>query len=143
MILSATSKGRLFYWGIYFKDQHRLAGTICLWNFRKEERKAEIGYELLPEFQQKGIMKEAFARVIDFGFGTLPVKAIDAWPNAENYRAIKILEDQDFQRDLEAESKVDWTKEAEFYRTNEEHKKVITVIYTKTRGQWEAFKSRN
>jgi len=141
MILSATNKARLFYWAICFKGEPKLVGTICLWNFRKEERKAEIGYELLPEFQMKGIMKEAFKRVVDFAFETLPLKAIDAWPNAENYRAIKLLEDSHFKRDIEAENKIDWSKEAGFYRTNEEEKKVITVIYTQTKDCWESFKS--
>lgn len=138
-IISATNKRSLFYWAIFLKDEPHLAGTVCLWNFRKEERRAEIGYELLPQFQRKGIMREALGKVVDFAFETLPVKAIDAWPNAENYRAIKILENYNFKRDTEAESKIDWSKEAEFYSTNEKEKKVTTVIYTKTKDSWQTF----
>jgi ribosomal-protein-alanine N-acetyltransferase len=50
-----------FYWGISLKDHPNLIGTICLWNFSEDRKKAEVGYELLPEYHRKGIMSEALA----------------------------------------------------------------------------------
>src|SRR5689334_22699067 len=46
------------YWAISLLEDPTLIGTICLWNFDLENAVVEIGYELLPEFQGKGIMRE-------------------------------------------------------------------------------------
>ena len=56
------------YWAITFNDTDKLIGTICLFNFCNDNSKAEIGYELLPDFQGKGIMQEAVSEVIHFAF---------------------------------------------------------------------------
>lgn len=129
-ITNAIAQNKLFYWGICFKNESKIIGTVCLWNFRKEECKAEIGYELLPDFQGKGVMKEVLPKVIEFGFQVLQFKKIDAWPNEDNHRSIKLLEKNNFKRDIDAENKIDWSKEAAFYSDNEYAKKVKTIIYT-------------
>src|SRR5690348_17193471 len=46
------------FWAICLQHEVHLSGTICLWNFSDEENKAEVGYELLPQFQGKGIIQE-------------------------------------------------------------------------------------
>src|SRR5687767_3682938 len=56
MITENIEKKDSYYWAITIEDT--LIGTICLWNFIKEKNKAEIGFELLPEFQRKGLMQE-------------------------------------------------------------------------------------
>src|SRR5579871_6749068 len=53
--------GESIMWAIVLKDDPKLIGTICLWNFQNENTEAEIGYELLPEFQGKKIMQEAIS----------------------------------------------------------------------------------
>lgn len=124
------SKHKVYYWGICLHNEPKIAGTICLWNLRKEQGIIEIGYELLPEHQGKGIMQEVLPVVIDFAFNVLQYKKIDAWPNTENQRSIRLLEKNHFRRDVEAEKNIDWSKEAEFYRENEISKKVKTIIYS-------------
>src|SRR5476651_260916 len=52
------------YWGISLKSSPILIGTICYWNFNIEEEIAEIGYELLPEYQGIGIMMEVLKRLL-------------------------------------------------------------------------------
>jgi [ribosomal protein S5]-alanine N-acetyltransferase len=95
------------YWAICLQDQIKLIGTICLWNFSDEENKAEIGYELLPQFHGKGIMQEAFLKVVEFGFQTLQLDRIEAWTTMQNENSIKILERNNFRRSPELESKID------------------------------------
>jgi ribosomal-protein-alanine N-acetyltransferase len=87
------------YWVISFKDDPALAGTICFWNFDTENESAEIGYELLPEFQKKGIMGEAIKCVIDYGFEKMMVKTISAFPSMANASSVKLLENLGFQSD--------------------------------------------
>ena len=82
-------------------------GTICLWNFSDKENKSEIGYELLPQFQGKGIMQEAFLAVLKFAFEVLQLNMIEAWTVAQNENSIKILKRNHFVRNAELENKID------------------------------------
>jgi ribosomal-protein-alanine N-acetyltransferase len=94
------------FWKVCLKEQPGLIGTICLWNFSKEN-KAEIGYELLPQFQGKGIMQEAFLKIIEFGFQTLQLTSIEARTVKQNESSIKILERNYFTKDHNLENKID------------------------------------
>ena len=95
-------------WAITFKDDSELIGSICLWNFAIEENKTEVGYELLPDFQRKGIAQEALSAVINFGFEVMKLKTIEAYTHKENLQSTKLLEKFNFKRDLVAESKIDF-----------------------------------
>ena len=94
-------------WAITFKNESNLMGTICLWNIDKEESKAEVGYELLPDFGGKGIAQEALLEVINFGFDVMKLQTIEAYTHKENLSSIKLLEKFNFKRDQDAESKID------------------------------------
>jgi ribosomal-protein-alanine N-acetyltransferase len=96
-------------WAITFKDDSKLIGSICLWNFSIEENKAEIGYELMPDFQGKGIAQEAFSEVINFGFDVMKLQTIEGYTHKENTSSTKLLEKFGFIRDLLEESKIDIT----------------------------------
>ena len=96
-------------WAISFKNNSRLIGSICLWNISKEENKAEVGYELLPDFQKQGIVQEALSEVINFGFDVMKLQTIEAYTHKENLQSTKLLEKFNFTRDLEAEAKIDRT----------------------------------
>jgi ribosomal-protein-alanine N-acetyltransferase len=95
------------YWAICLREQLTLIGTICLWNFSDEGNKAEIGYELLPQFHGKGIMQEAFSEVVEFGFLTLQLDRIEAWTMLQNENSVKILERNNFKRNADLESRID------------------------------------
>src|SRR5688572_16235970 len=62
------------YWAVTQKTSDTLIGTICLWNISLERDMGEIGYELSPRFQGKGMMQEAVAAVIKFGFEQMGLK---------------------------------------------------------------------
>jgi [ribosomal protein S5]-alanine N-acetyltransferase len=99
--LVASNEG--LYWAITLKDNGALIGTICYWNIDAEKDEAEIGYELLPYFQGKGIMQEALMSVIELGFDFLKLKNIIAFPRMDNIKSHKLLEKCHFIRDLESE----------------------------------------
>jgi len=107
----SIENNELIDWAISFKDNSRLIGSFCLWNIFKEESKAEIGYELLPDFQGKGIAQEAMFTVLDYGFNIMLLNKIEAYTHKENSSSIKLLEKFNFVRDMDAESKVDYTVE--------------------------------
>lgn len=86
------------FWGIAKKDDNKLIGTICLWNISFEQSKAEVGYELMTEYQGKGIMQEAMASIIDYGFKVMKLQIIEAITNPDNIRSINLLEKNKFIR---------------------------------------------
>src|SRR5438045_6658980 len=67
-ILKAQIKEDGMMWAITLKNGPKLIGTAVYWHIVKEEDKAEIGYEMLPEYFGQGIMREALTEVIRFGF---------------------------------------------------------------------------
>jgi len=90
-IKEKTKNSETFYWGISLKDQPNLIGTICLWKFTEDRKQAEVGYELLPEYHRKGMMSEALAAVVDFGFNTLQLQEIVAMTNKFNENSKGLL----------------------------------------------------
>lgn len=83
-------------WGITFKQEAEIIGTICLWNFSENNTVAEVGYNLSPKFQNKGIMSEALKCVIDFGFDKLKLDKIEAFTHNKNENSKKLLEKTGF-----------------------------------------------
>ena len=83
-------------WTIRLKDSLIPTGTICLWNFSKDKKTAEVGYDMLPEFQNNGYMIEALKRVLIFGFKELNLNTIEAYTSKHNKRSISLLEKNHF-----------------------------------------------
>lgn len=80
------------YWVISLKENDQLIGTICLWNFESDKMQAEVGFELFPGFQGRGIMKETLLEVVAFGFKQLKLKTITALTDPGNQPSIKLLQ---------------------------------------------------
>ncbi len=86
------------YWAITLNGTNKLIGTICLFDFSDDNSKAEIGYELLPDFQGNGIMQEATSKVIDFGIQDIGLNSIEAYTHSENQSSARLLEKFNFKR---------------------------------------------
>lgn len=86
-----------FYWAICTKENNTLIGTITLWNLNKGEESAEIGFELLPTYWNRGLMKEAAGSVLDFAFNVIHLKAIDGNVDENNLRSVQLLKKLEFQ----------------------------------------------
>lgn len=87
--------GQWIIWGIHFQ-QEGFVGSICLWNLSEEEKKADIGYELLPAFQGKGIMSEAIPLVIAYGFEEMQLDRITAEVHLQNLTSVALLKKYGF-----------------------------------------------
>ena len=84
------------YWAITLNGTDKLIGTICLFDFSDDNLKAEIGYELLPDFQGKGIMQEATSKVIGFGIQHIGLNSIEAYTHSENESSTRLLKKLNF-----------------------------------------------
>ncbi len=94
------------YWAIALRGADNMIGTVCLFNFSENPSKAEIGYELLPDFQGKGFMHEAISTVLHFGFQRVGLRAIEAHTHSENHRSTSVLENLHFKRDGAADASI-------------------------------------
>lgn len=86
-----TLNREIIFWGISYKDQKNLIGTICLWNFSNNRKTAEVGYELLPDYHKKGIMTEVLKSVLGYGFNDLNLQEILAFTHKDNKNSQRLL----------------------------------------------------
>ena len=98
-------------WGITLKNEPSIIGTICLWNFTQNDKIAEVGYDLDPRHQNKGIMSEALKMIIEFGFSVLKLDKIEAFTHAENLPSTRLLDTHGFihnvnRKDLDNKSNI-------------------------------------
>jgi [ribosomal protein S5]-alanine N-acetyltransferase len=103
-INTAIFNNEMIFWAIVPRQQQKLVGTIVLWNISPELQRAELGYELLPECEGQGIMKEAFEEVLAYGFEVMKLQSIEAFTRSTNERSLKLLGAYDFIHDTVAET---------------------------------------
>lgn len=94
--IKSISNNEVIVWTIRLKDSLVPTGTICLWNFSEDRKTAEVGYDMLPEFQSNGYMNEAIGSVINFGFKELKLNTIEAYTSKHNLSSIKLLKKNHF-----------------------------------------------
>ena len=93
-----TRNSEVPYWAITQKNNEKLIGTICLFDFSEELKRCEIGYELLTHYQGQGIMNEAVKKVIEYSVQVLGLKTIDACTHKGNQSSIKLLQKFNFEK---------------------------------------------
>jgi RimJ/RimL family protein N-acetyltransferase len=95
-IIAGIEKNESIFWVVTPKNQDRFLGTICIWKISREEAKAEIGYELLPENHGKGIMQEVIPEILRFGFEEMKLQTIEAELSPRNLKSVRLLEKNSF-----------------------------------------------
>ncbi len=83
-LLESQEKPDFFDWKIVLKETGEPIGSIGVVKFREDIMSAEIGYCLGYNWWHKGIMTEAFSRVIKFLFEELEINRISALHDPNN-----------------------------------------------------------
>lgn len=78
-------------WAIALHEDDNYLGSVGYHKITWEEHRAEVGYMLHPAMQRKGIMSEALAAAIDYGFREMHLNIIDAIVNPANVRSMAVL----------------------------------------------------
>lgn len=99
-ISNDLEKGDGITWGITLKeDPEKLIGNIGFWKMQKEHYRSEIGYVLNPSQWRKGIMKEAMAAVLEYGFSVMGLHSVEARISPANNASAAVLESSGFIRE--------------------------------------------
>ena len=93
--LEKEEKG--IWWAVCSKDNSTFYGGGGFNDVDKTNRKAEIGFWLLPEYWGKGIMKEAMPLMINHAFTEMNLHRIEGYVDHENSKCKKAIVKLDFQ----------------------------------------------
>ncbi|WP_391205171.1 GNAT family N-acetyltransferase [Psychrobacillus sp. L4] len=83
-------------WGIATKSENKIIGSCGYHNWEKEHFKAEVGFEVTPEYWQQGVMTEVLPIVMQYGFEEMGLFRIEALYDPENTASKKTLEKAGF-----------------------------------------------
>jgi ribosomal-protein-alanine N-acetyltransferase len=90
------STGTGIWWAVCSLDNQTFYGAGGLNNLRKEHRKAEIGFWLLPSFWGQGIMMEVLLLICNYGFNTLGLHRIEGLVESDNQNCKRAMAKLDF-----------------------------------------------
>jgi RimJ/RimL family protein N-acetyltransferase len=81
----------LFQWGVERKEDSRLIGTCTLLHVDVPNRRAEVGYALRSDLWKRGYMREALTALLDYAFGTLKLRRLEADVDPRNDGSLGVL----------------------------------------------------
>ena len=80
-------------------DDGRVIGNCTLWNFHRQNRRAEVGYALARPYWGHGYMHEAMGAMVDFAFREMQLHRLEADIDPRNAASAKTLERLGFQKE--------------------------------------------
>ena len=78
-------------WGITLKPSNKIIGSIGFWRLIKPHSRAEIGYDLHPDYWNQGIMSQALELTLDFAFKNMNIHSVEANTDKDNIASQMIL----------------------------------------------------
>ena len=96
----AFFKSRLaFRWSIARPADDLMLGHVSLFSFSEQNGRAEIGYGLARAHWGQGYMHEALTAVVDYAFGPLGLRRLEADTDPRNQASLRALERLGFVRE--------------------------------------------
>lgn len=94
---AAFANKERFRWVLARKDDDIVIGSCGLSRWDEAAQQAEIGYELSPDWQGRGLMGEALTAMLAFGFDKMQLGKIEANVVPENEASLRLLRRLGFQ----------------------------------------------
>ncbi len=91
-IQKLVAESEAYFWVIADKEDDLFVGTILIMNVNDQLTIGEIGYELLPQYQGKGVMQEVIPSLLTYAESVLNLENIEACVHEDNIKSIKLLE---------------------------------------------------
>jgi len=93
------ANGNGIRWGIEMKATNKLIGTIGFKSISHQHLRADIGYELDPDWWNRGIMTEAIETVLNFGFEEMKLHSVEANITPGHIASQRVLEKSGFRNE--------------------------------------------
>lgn len=87
------------YWGIALKESNKLIGTAGFNHISFQNSRAELSYDLDPNYWGKGLMLKSIKHILNFADIALEIIRTQATVITDNERSIKVLERCGFQQE--------------------------------------------
>lgn len=91
-------------WTIADKATNQMLGSMCLWTMQGNDDGWEVGYAILTEHQNKGLMSEALQATVKYGFEVMNLPMIHAYTHKDNASSRRMLEKNGFTRNTALEA---------------------------------------
>lgn len=87
-------------WAIALREQpESFLGVIGIFRIDLDNYRGELGYMLLPEHWNKGVVSELIPIILQFGFKTLNLHSIEAIIDPGNHASRRVLEKSGFRQE--------------------------------------------
>jgi len=96
---AAIADNAMLELGIELREVQGVVGTVCLHTIHWASERGEIGYTLAREQHGKGLMTEALTALINFVFGEMGFRRLEADIHPDNGASRTVLERLGFQRE--------------------------------------------
>jgi RimJ/RimL family protein N-acetyltransferase len=93
------ARDELYQWGVALPDEGTVIGTCTLTSFHAESGRAEIGFALGRKHRGRGYMSDAVAGLLDYAFGPLGLRRLEADVDPRNGPSLRLLERMGFRRE--------------------------------------------
>jgi ribosomal-protein-alanine N-acetyltransferase len=97
--LARQAAGELMIWAITDGADRPMLGFVGLCRFDRPHRRAEVCYELRPEYWGKGLVTEAIIRLVCHAFDQLGLHRIEGHTDPNNLKSVRVLERTGFVRE--------------------------------------------
>jgi len=82
------------------KASNTIIGRCGIHNWNTEHRRAEVGYVMEDErFKRQGLMTEALAAILEYGFRNMNLNRIEALVGAGNVPSLRLMEKFNFTKE--------------------------------------------
>jgi RimJ/RimL family protein N-acetyltransferase len=98
-IHACFERRELFQWGVALAENDRVIGTCTLAWLHAESRRAELGFALGRAHWGHGYMSEALLALLDFAFGPLGLRRLEADIDPRNESSLRLVERLGFMRE--------------------------------------------
>ena len=88
-----------FGWALADRGDDAFVGTTSLFSLSGPNRRAELGYSLLPSRQGQGLAREGVGLALAYAYGPLDLERVEADVDPRNEASWRLLEHFGFQRE--------------------------------------------
>lgn len=89
----------IFHWGVARASDDRIVGHATLFAWKREHRRAELGYSTLKSEWGRGLATAAAGVLLAFAFEKLDLRRIEADVDPRNAASLRVLEKLGFRRE--------------------------------------------